>query len=140
MGTLTKRNYRAQKLAQLTPDMFQSYQDYFIALHLNPKTAFIHSLGVSLGLLMFPYVVYMMQWLPFFLYCFFMFGFGFFSHIIFDGLIAPTNKKVKRYEANYRCVLKLSWTVMTGKLGQLQRHMFEKYPFLVRIYFEKEQT
>ena len=130
---LNEKKSRAKKLAQLNRSMFENHQDFFMALHLNQKTAFMHLIASIIGLAILPYALYTMEWWVFLL-CFVLgYGLGSISHIMFDGLISPTTKEL--YTSTLYA-LKLSWIVLSFQMGDLQERMFKKYPFLADIYLD----
>ncbi len=135
MSTPTKRSLRANKLAELNPNMFDNYRDFFIALHLNRNTAIMHLIGTLIGLAILPYALYTLKWWIFLIYFFFFYGFGFLSHFIFDGLVSRTAKEAPWGSFIY--ALEINLFVLTGKMGSIQKRMFDQYPFLVEIYFNQ---
>ena len=124
-----------ESLSQLEPKDFDSYEEYFWALHLNESVVIMHLIGFVLGLAILPYALYTLQWPLFVVYFFFFYGFGFLSHWIFDGIPSRTAKEAPWGSFIYAVDVNLSF--LTGRFQKKQHELLSKYPKLRDIYLKK---
>ncbi len=130
----TTKKERSDKIKALDPDQFESYEDYFLAIHLNPRVALMHSVGFVIGLFIFPLAIYFLSWYLFIIYLCFFYGFGFISHYLFDGVPSRTAKEAPWKSFEY--AIKVNLLYMLGRLPKVRRELFNKYDFLENVYFK----
>jgi hypothetical protein len=128
----TTREYRQKLINTIGPDRFETYYDYFFYLHLNTHVQIMHAVGMVSGLLLLPFVIYLMSWPLLILYTILFYGFGFAAHWIFDGAISRTAKEAPWYSFIY--ALKINWLAMTGKMKTLEIEFQERYPFTREVF------
>ena len=81
---------RKELIEKFTPEDFENYEDFFYYLHLNNNVRYMHLIGMFGGLIFLPFAFYLMTWWAFAIYIILFYGFGYISHMIFDGLVSRT--------------------------------------------------
>lgn len=131
----TTKEYRKSRLEQLSPSKFDSYRDFFFALHLNTRTQQMHLIGALIGPVFFVWALITLNIWIFLINLFFFYGFGFFSHWIFDGVVSRTAKEAPW--GSFRFALEINWLCLIGKMGETEEKFLQKYPFVREIYLKE---
>ena len=135
MQVTTSRAFRRHYLNTYSVADFDTFEDYFLYLHLNPRVQWIHVLGGIAVLPLFPWVVYqgVHLWnpLPFLLFSLWFYGAGFASHWLGDGLISKT---VKDFGPSYLYVIALNFRVVMGLQAAEEARWLSSYPHMRWVY------
>jgi hypothetical protein len=129
--SIHKSNSRA-KIKELDVAMFDSYYDYFLAIHMNPKVARLHSIGFVIGIMILPIFFYSLEWQWPLLFTLTFWGLGFISHYIYDGHFTKTS-----FEAPWKTFIYASmvnYFYLTKQLPAKRKNIIQKYPFLNTFY------
>lgn len=133
--TTTSRAFRKEHLNHYRVYDFDSFEDYFLYLHLNPHIQVIHVLGGVAIVPVFPWVLYSLihlhQPLPFVLFSLAFYGAGFLSHWTGDGQISKT---VKAFGPSYLYVILLNFRVITGSQSAYEARFLARYPHTRWVY------
>lgn len=135
MKTTTTRAFRRQYINSYTLADFDSFDEYFLYLHLNPHVQIAHAWGSCTGVLMFPWGIYSFvhdhQIWQFVLASLIYYGVGFGSHYTGDGVVSATGRS---FFKSYRSVLMLIVDTLTGKVRQREAAFIARYPHMLWIY------
>lgn len=135
MKVTTTRAFRRHYLNSYSVADFDTFEDYFLYLHLNPRVQWIHVLGGIAVLPLFPWVVYQGVHLwdpwPFLLFSLWFYGAGFASHWLGDGLISKT---VKDFGPSYLYVIALNFRVVMGFQAAEEARWLSRYPHMRWVY------
>ncbi len=121
------------------PDFFETYNDWFYFIHIDPVQRLIHSIGMLIGYAMFlalsidlinGFQIYHL--LGFLIATFFYYGFGLFSHLIFDGGKAMSTPG--HFIETLPVVHSFNFLTLIGKYDNSLRTFVKKYPFVVEAY------
>lgn len=132
MVPTTSRKQRKERLESLKQEDFACYRDFFFALHLNSYTQWAHLIGAISGLLLLAFSIYHLSITLFILYGLCFYGFGFMSHLIFDGLVSKTAKEAPWGSFIY--AVEVNWLCFTGKIKKEEERFLKQYPFVRSAY------
>lgn len=137
MGLKNSREDRKEKVNDLMPSNFESYEDYFYYLHLNKNVRIMHLVGMIGGLCLLPYALYTLKWWTFVLYFVLFYGFGYISHWLFDGVVSRTAAEAPWKSFLYATKINLL-CLRPFKIKKLDEEFYRKYPFVRDVFPPKE--
>lgn len=128
------------------PDKFDSYNDWFYFIHVDPYIRWIHAIGMMIGVFLFIVSAY-----EFFLFGFkwtavieFLIGVLFFyflpliSHYIYDGGSAKSTPD--RFHSTLIPVIHINLMTLTGTYDRWLRKFIQKYPFTYEAWDLREEN
>ena len=129
------REKARQRVLNYPPESFESYNDWFFFIHIDPVQRFIHAFGMYVGLYFFFMIV--IDWGPrsFYYYLvgvFFFYGLGVVSHAIFDKGTAKSHPKF--FLSTLPIVIKFNLLTTFGQYDNELRKFIKKYPFVADAY------
>lgn len=133
----TSRAFRQHYLHHYGPEDFESFSEYFLYLHLNPRVQSIHALGYWLSLPFFPWSLKKLwkeknPW-PFLGLSALFYGAGFAAHWTEDGQISKT---IASFFPTYREAIIMNWRVLNGSQKSHDKAFQEKYPHVLWVFFK----
>lgn len=138
MQVTTSRAFRQHYLNTYTVSDFDSFEDYFMYLHLNRSVQWVHVIGGVLAVPLAPWTVYVLATqfnpVPFLLFSLVFYGAGFASHWSGDGQISKT---VKDFGPAYLYVLLLNFRVVMGLIDDYEARFRERYPDVLWVYLRE---
>lgn len=138
MRTTASRSQKAAGIRRYGPDVFDTWYDWFLFVHLDRGTQAVHAISMVAGLAMFPWaMIELFAWnpLPLVLFTAVYYGSGFASHWVCDGLVSPTvPEPMKAYEG----VLRLNFGWWLGTLPEEEEALLARYPFVREVYFTQQ--
>lgn len=142
MKVSTTRAFRKLHINSYSRDHFGNGWDYFLYLHINDATRYVHFWGTIIGSLLFPIAMYMLYknlnnygW---YLACLFFYYFtGFISHFIFDGHSSET---WRQFFKSYKYALKMNHLTLLGRWPEAEKEFFVKYPEVAWVYSQPQST
>lgn len=131
------RQASQDRLDRYGADLFESYNEYFFFMHVDPVLRFWHTIGMFAGTLFF--VMLAIKWnvwplnLTYYLLgVLFFYGFGILSHYAYDGGDAKTG--VSRFVSTFPTVVRFNLLTATGLYQRELRKFVAKYPVTVEAY------
>lgn len=135
MKSTTSWKFRKKHLSHFHQDHFKNSWDYFIYLHLNDTTRYLHLIGTLIGVALFPWAMYhfFASWNvgPTFVFVFFYYGFGFISHYICDGQISQTWKQLM---LTYKYAVRMNLLSLFAKYSAEEKRFKGLYPETLWVY------
>jgi hypothetical protein len=139
------RLFHAKRTAEYGPEKFQSYNDWFYFIHLDPVIRWWHAIGMGIGIIFFIFAG-MHAWifgfglsfiLKFLVGCFFFYFLPLISHYIYDGgmIISGPNK----FHSTLIPVIHINLLTYTGQYDRWLRKYIEKYPFTIEAWDLEEK-
>lgn len=137
MKSTTSRAFRQVHLHHYGPEDFDSFSDYFLYLHLNPRVQVIHALGYWLSLPFLPWSIKKIwqeknPW-PFLGLSALFYGAGFAAHWTEDGQVSKT---ITSFFATYREAIVMNWRVVSGSQKSYEQAFMQKYPHVLWVFFK----
>jgi len=120
-----------QRIAAHPPNRFETYNDWFYFIHIDPVQRWIHAFGMFVGTFFFGAMLWAWSWwsLPFYgLGVFFFYGFGVISHKIYDRGEAKSDPKY--FLTTLWPVIAINLTTVLFLYDRQLRTFVLKYPFV----------
>jgi hypothetical protein len=119
-------------LLQVDPDLFETYFDYYVFIHLNNRVQKLHVFGMLLGFYFLIMALVHWSW-TFLLWHLITFNLiPLISHWIYDGIMTPTASGAKFVSTWY--AIKINTWSLTGQQEKKEKDFFLKYPFVKAYY------
>lgn len=139
------RDFHQERNRKFTVDKFQSYNDWFYFIHVDPVVRWIHAIGMVLGFSLYFYSAYLL-WvngfeiktvLTLFAGMFFFYFLPLISHYIYDGGSAKSTPD--RFHSTLIPVIHINLMTLTFSYDPWLRRFVEKYPFTVEAWQLEEK-
>lgn len=129
--TEKSRTHAANINYQFGPSDFDSYNDWFYFIHIDPIQRIIHAIGMVIGSIM--YLIMLYEWslwsiIYYFIGTFFFYILGVISHIIYDKGTARSEGKY--IITTFWPVIRINLLTITKKYDHDLREFVKKYPFV----------
>jgi hypothetical protein len=116
-------------------DRFDSFEDRFFFLHIDPIQRCWHALGMFGGLLFYGLAILAwnersLGWAA--LGVFFFYGFGLMSHLLYDGGTGRSDQG--RFRRSTPVVIEINLRSTFGTYSRKLEKFIEKYPFVTEAY------
>lgn len=129
------RAFHVERNRIYTIDKFESYNDWFYFIHVDPFTRWIHAIGMVLGSIFFYFMGYefwltgfsLSVFLKYLAGVFFFYVLPLISHYIYDGGSAKSTPE--RFHSTLIPVVHINYLTLTGQYDKWLRKFIEKYPF-----------
>lgn len=143
--TKSSKDFHRERNARYSPDKFQTYNDWFYFIHVDPYVRWIHAFGMIVGI--FLYIISLYEFLifgfgfapvlKFFLGMFFFYFLPLISHHLYDGgeIKTPASKLIPTLIP----VIHINFLTITGRYDQWLRKFIKKYPFTVEAWQLEEK-
>lgn len=130
-----QRNLSSQRIKEYPPEKFETYNDWFFFIHIDPVQRFIHAFGMYVG--SFFFIMIFIEWsklsfLYYLLGVFFFYGLGVISHAIFDKGTAKSEPKY--FITTLKDVIYFNLATTFGFYDKALRRFIKKYPFVIDAY------
>lgn len=141
----TSRQFHLKRNEQFTPDKFQTYNDWFYFIHVDPFLRWIHAIGMVLGCIQYYFSAYEL-WLTgislsvvvkFLVGVFFFYFLPLISHYIYDGGTAKSTPD--KFHSTLGPVIHINLLTLTGTYDKWLRKFILKYPFTVEAWQLEEK-
>lgn len=127
--------FHRERNATYTFDKFETYNDWFYFIHIDPFLRWIHAVGMMIGIFFYSisllgFWVYGWSTAPilhFFAGAFFFYFLPVISHYIYDGGTAKSTPD--KYHSTFLPVVHINLMTLTGTYDRWLRKFVEKYPF-----------
>lgn len=134
---VTSRAFRQHHLHRYGAEDFDTFSEYFLYLHLNPRVQFLHALGYWVSLPFFPWSLKKLwkeknPW-PFLGLSALFYGTGFAAHWTEDGQVSKT---ITSFFPTYREALIMNWRVLNGSQKNHEEAFKKKYPHVLWVFFK----
>ena len=146
MRVTTSRAFRQKHIKTYQVADFDSFDDYFFYIHLNPAVRWAHAWGSALGAILLFWGLYVLildrSWLPLLVATALYYGIGFLSHFLFDGVFFETGKydpdaaasPRQAFFQSYRSLILLILNTFSGKALALEQAFIARYPHTLWIF------
>jgi hypothetical protein len=139
------RKFHLARNAKYTMDKFNSYNDWFYFIHMDPFLRWIHAIGMVIGLILYFFSAYQSWILGFSLNVVFTFFSGMFffyflplmSHYIYDGGTAKSTPD--KFLSTLIPVIHINLLTLTGRYDKWLRNFILKYPFTYEAWDLEER-
>lgn len=130
---------------QFTPDKFQTYNDWFYFIHVDPFLRWVHAIGMMIGCILYYFSAYQL-WLTgfglsvvvkFLIGVFFFYFLPLISHYIYDGGSAKSTPD--KFHSTLIPVIHINLLTLTGTYDKWLRKFIVKYPFTVEAWQLEEK-
>jgi hypothetical protein len=124
-----------QRFADVTPERFEAFEDYFFFLHIHPMNRWVHTVGMLIGTAIFGWSLVLLiagSWwcvAAFVLGHVFFTGFGIFGHWLYDGAAYVRTEAVSFLRA-FPWVIRINVDTLTGRFTHRLAPFVERYPFV----------
>ncbi len=143
--TRESRSIHADRIAKYTPDKFQTYNDWFYFIHVDPVVRWIHAFGMVVGTFLYVISAYeliifgfgLSFLVKFFVGMFFFFFLPSISHFVYDG--GGARSTPDKFHSTLIPVIHINLMTLTGKYDQWLRKFIQKYPFTVEAWKLEEK-
>ncbi len=120
---------------EYTKDDFETYNDWFYFIHIDPAQRFVHAFGMYVGTFFFAMIF--IEWsilsiLYYLLGVFFFYVLGIISHFIYDS--ASAKSEPKYFLHTLIPVIKFNLLTTFGGYDKSLRAFTKKYPFVIKAY------
>jgi len=117
------------------PEKFQSYQDWFFFIHIDPAQRYVHSIGMVIGTIFF--MMLFIEWsywsfLYYILGVFFFYVVGIISHLIYDKGEAKSHPRY--FAVTFLTTIQFNLLTLFGMYDKKLREFLKKYPFVAEEY------
>ena len=133
--TTEQRKQSAARVQNYPPEKFETYNDWFFYIHIDPVQRMIHTFGMYVGLFFFTMIFIDWSYQSIYYYLlgvFFLYGLGVISHLIYDQGQA---KSAPRYFlSTLIVVIEFNLATTFGYYDKKLRKFIEKYPFVKEAY------
>lgn len=128
-----------------TVEKFQSYNDWFYFIHVDPFIRWVHAIGMVIGLILYFIAGYKFWILGFNLevavifFCgiFFFYFLPLISHFIYDGGTAKSSPD--KFHSTLIPVIHINILTLSGRYDLWLRSFIAKYPFTVEAWELEER-
>lgn len=139
------RSFHVDRNSNYTPEKFQTYNDWFYFIHIDPYIRWVHAFGMIVGV--FLYVISFYEFLifglglapviKFLLGMFFFYFLPLISHHIYDGgsIKTPAGKLIPTLIP----VIHINFLTITGRYDNWLRNFIKKYPFTIEAWQLEER-
>ncbi|HEY9842059.1 MAG: hypothetical protein ACAI44_24135 [Candidatus Sericytochromatia bacterium] len=146
MRVTTTRAFRQKHIKSYRVSDFESFDDYFFYIHLNPAVRWAHAWGSALGAILLLWGSYLLiadhSFLTLIVATGLYYGVGFLSHYAFDGVFFETGKydpdasdtPKQAFMQSYRSLIMLIVHTFTGKAIALEKTFVARYPHTLWIF------
>lgn len=143
--TKSSREFHLERNARYTPEKFQSYNDWFYFIHVDPFIRWIHAFGMIIGCFLYiisiyEFIIFGFGWAPvikFFAGMFFFYFLPLISHFIYDGGTAKSTPD--KFHSTLVPVIHINLLTITGRYDKWLRKFIQKYPFTVEAWQLEER-
>jgi len=144
--TAETRAFHRKRNATYTVDKFESYNDWFYFLHIDPYIRWIHAIGMMIGFFFYLVAAYTIWILGFnsgaviqiLFGAFFFYFLPLISHYYYDGGGAKSTPD--RFHSTLIPVIHINLMTLTGSYDKWLRKFIEKYPFTSDAWDLEERT
>ncbi len=126
------RSERGEALRQLRPSQFETYDDYYQAIHLNQWVRISHVVGMLIACCILATLFYTQTWWLILPYMFLIIGVPQLAHLAFDSFYSPAARDSRG--SSLFMALRLNFGVMFGLQRARDRQLLAKYPFVADAY------
>lgn len=141
----SSREFHLKRNELYTADKFQSYNDWFHFIHIDPYIRWIHAVGMVIGSVLYLICAYKV-WvhgfkldllLLFFTGVFFFYVLPLISHYIYDGGTAKSSPD--RFHSTFGTVIHINLLTLSGRYDSWLRNFVKKYPFTIKAWELEEK-
>ena len=130
-----QRQQSAARVLDYPPEKFESYNDWFFYIHIDPVQRMIHAFGMYVGLFFFVMIFIEWSYLSIFYYLlgvFFFYGLGVISHLIYD--LGKAKSAPRYFLSTLVVVIQFNLATTFGYYDKRLRKFIKKYPFVINAY------
>ncbi len=122
------------------PEKFETYNDWFYFIHVDPIIRWWHAIGMMIGLLFYIIAAYetwifglgLKVMLEVLIGVFFFFFLPLISHYVYDG--GGTKSTPDKFHSTFIPVVHINLLTLTGRYDRWLRKFIQKYPFTVKAW------
>lgn len=138
--TESSRNFHRKRNLKYTPDKFETYNDWFYFIHIDPFTRWVHAFGMITGSFIYLLSIYRFfilglsfgLILQIFTGMFFFFFLPLLSHYFYDGGQAKSTPD--KFHSTLLPVIHINLMTITGTYDSWLNEFVKKYPFTVEAW------
>jgi hypothetical protein len=127
-----QREVAAKANREFNVDSFDTYNDWFYFIHINPAQRLLHAFGMFTGFSFFFRSIIELNIIYFFIGTFFFYFLGLISHFIYDKATARSGPK--HFLSTLWPVIRINLHTSFGIYDKSLRAFVEKYPFVSNIH------
>jgi hypothetical protein len=133
------RESNSERVKIYGPNKFNSYEDWFFFVHIDPYQRFWHCIGMFIGtffffMLFYSWSLWSLIYYP--LGVFFFYGLGVLSHRYYDGNSGMSHPRYF-YKTTFT-VIKINLYTILGLYNRELQRFVKKYPFVLEAFELKE--
>ncbi len=133
--TKASRAFHKERNRRYTPEQFNTYNDWFYFIHIDPYTRALHALGMVIGVSSYALSLYLFvstglqleAFVALFSGAFFFYVFPLLSHYLYDGGGAKSTPD--KFLPTLLPVIHINLMTLTGRFDPWLREFVKKYPF-----------
>ena len=141
----TTRLFHLERNHQYGPEKFQSYNDWFYFIHVDPMIRWWHAISMVVGTLFYIFAaldawVFGAGWsllIKIMLGMFFFYFLPLISHYVYDG--GTANLSPNRFHSTFIPVVHINLMTLTGQYDPWLRKFIIKYPFTYEAWDLEEK-
>ena len=134
------REFHIQRSLKFGFDKFETYNDWFYFIHIDPMLRWWHAIGMLIGIFFYALAFknFLMNDLAlniaieFLLGAFFFYFLPLISHHLYDG--GKENAPPSRFHSTFIPVVHINFLTLTGRYDAWLRKFIQKYPFTVEAW------
>lgn len=139
------RNFHFKRNAQYSPDKFETYNDWFYFIHVDPIVRGIHAFGMVFGFIFYFFSAYTI-WIrgfgwdaivQFLSGAFFFYFLPLISHYTYEGNAAKATPD--KFLSTLIPVIHINLLTLTGTYDHWLRRFIQKYPFTMEAWDLEEK-
>lgn len=139
------RAFHLDRNGKYGPEKFQSYNDWFYFIHIDPILRWWHAGGMVIGSLFYIFAALdfwvfgltLAMTIKIFVGVFFFYCLPLISHYIYDGGTAKSSPD--KFHSTLIPVIHINLLTLTGRYDQWLRKFIEKYPFTTEAWQLEEK-
>ncbi len=130
-----QRLLSANRNTKYTLEMFDTYNDWFYFIHIDPAQRYLHAFGMFVGTYFF--ILMAFYWgaisiIYYLLGVFFFYVLGILSHLLYD--MGTARSSPKYFMQTFIPVVRINLLTTIGRYDQSLREFVKKYPFTIEAY------
>jgi hypothetical protein len=138
------RLFHSERSRHYGIDQFQTYNDWFYFIHIDPVLRWWHAIGMVIGTTYFvkmgldykAFGIGKIMGIHYLLGVFFFYVLPLMSHYFYDG--GHSKSTVKQFHSTLIPVIHINFLTLTGLYDSWLRNFIKKYPFTIKAWELKE--
>ena len=139
------KSFHRKRNSLFTPDRFETYNDWFYFIHVDPFIRWVHAIGMMIGFILY-FIAGYKCWITgitvevsliFLTGVFFFYFLPLISHFIYDGGTAKSTPD--KFHSTLIPVIHINLLTLSGRYDEWLRAFIKKYPFTIEAWELEER-